>query len=226
VSASGHFLAVNSGTIAHMHRRIETMGLLFVPRGPPPRALVCFLHGIGESAEGAGHTYDRLQRLLRHGSPAALAAGGSPLVEGCLVLCPQRPERGSWERPEAEWVDLLVSDALRQHGGGAGPLALLLTGFSRGGEGVFHLAATGKHRWSALWAVDPALRPDMPPPPEGARVLVHHGTEQPGTEHRPAFNARIERAGGAVVALDADHTQTCRQAYSDPEAWARMLGAS
>ncbi|HYV48858.1 MAG TPA: hypothetical protein VFA20_28560 [Myxococcaceae bacterium] len=209
-----------------MHRRIETMGLLFVPRGAP-RGLVCFLHGVGESAEGAGHTYDRLQRLLRHGSPAALADGGSPLVEGHLVLCPQLPERRSWEQREAEWVDLLVSDALREHGGGAGPLPLLLTGFSRGGEGVFQLAAASKHRWSALWAVDPALRPDTPPPPPaGARVLVHHGTEQPGAEHRPAFNARIERAGGAVVALAADHTQTCRQAYSDPEAWARLLGAS
>jgi len=205
-----------------MHRRIETRGLLFVPEGAP-RALICFLHGVGESAEGAGHGHDQLQRLLRHGSPAALADSGSPLLEGCLVLCPQLPERRSWEAADAEWVDLLVSDALRAPGGHGAPG--LLTGFSRGGAGVFRLAAASKHRWPALWAVDPALQPDLPPPPAGARVLVHHGTEQPGAEHRPAFNARIEGAGGAVIPLAADHVQTCRQAYSDPEAYARLWGA-
>jgi len=205
-----------------MHRRIETRGLLFAPEGAP-RALICFLHGVGESAEGGGHTHDLLQRLLRHGSPAALADGGSPLVEGCLVLCPQLPERRSWEAADAEWVDLLVSDALGRHGGGDAPR--LLTGFSRGGEGLFRLAAASAHRWSALWAVDPALHPDTPPPPAGARVLMHYGTEQPGAEHRPAFAARIALAGGAAIDLAADHVQTCRQAYSDPEAYARLLGA-
>lgn len=206
-----------------MRLRIETRGLLFAPRGEP-RALICFLHGVGESAEGGGHSHDRLQRLLRHGSPAALADGGSPLVEGCLVLCPQLPERRSWEAADSEWVDLLVSDALREHGGTGAPR--LLTGFSRGGEGVFHLAAASRHRWPALWAVDPALHPSTPRPPAGARVLMHHGIEQPGAEHRPAFAELIERAGGAVIALDADHVETCRQAYADPEAYARLLGAS
>src|SRR5438067_1129716 len=147
-----------------MHRRIETRGLLFVPDAPP-RALVCFLHGAGESAEGAGHSYERLQRLLRHGSPAALADGGSPLLAGCLVLCPQLPERRRWQAPDAKWVDLLVTGALRDHGAAPGPL--LLTGFSLGGEGIFQLAAASKHRWSALWAVDPALQPGIPPPPSG-----------------------------------------------------------
>jgi poly(3-hydroxybutyrate) depolymerase len=212
---------------ARMHRRIETRGLLYIPEtGVETGAkapLVCFLHGAGESAEGAGHSYERLQRLLRHGSPAALAEEGSPLVAGCLVLCPQLPERRRWSAADAEWVDLLVSDAVRDHGGDPG--RLLLTGFSLGGEGVFRLASASAHRWSALWAVDPALQPGTPPPPPGARVLVHHGTEQPGAEHRPAFSQVIARAGGSQVALDADHTQTCRQAYSDAAAYARLLGA-
>ncbi|HEY8208229.1 MAG TPA: hypothetical protein VIG99_12155 [Myxococcaceae bacterium] len=204
-----------------MHRRIETRGILFVPDAPP-RALVCFLHGVGESADGAGHTSDRLQLLLRHGSPAALADAGSPLVAGCLVLCPQLPERRHWLPADAEWIDLLVGDALREHGAPAG--ALLLTGFSRGGEGIFQVASASRYRWSALWAVDPALQPGTPPPPSGARVLVHHGIEQPGAEHRPAFAARVAQAGGGVIALAADHVQTCRQAYSDAGAWARLLG--
>jgi hypothetical protein len=52
------------------------------------------------------------------------------------------------------------------------------------------------------------------------------GRSSPARSTSPAFAALVDRAGGAVVALEADHAQTCREAYSGPEAYARLLGAS
>src|SRR5260370_9797440 len=41
---------------------------------------------------------------MRPRSPAALEEGRSPSLAGCLVLCPQPPERRRWQAPDSEWV--------------------------------------------------------------------------------------------------------------------------
>jgi predicted esterase len=112
---------------------------MYVPSGPGPHPVLCFLHGVGEAAaDREGRQPQLLSKVLEHRSPGWHAENATPLVSRFLVICPQLGRQRRWEPADAEWVDALVSHAIRDHGGDQS--RLVLTGFSYGGEGTFQLA--------------------------------------------------------------------------------------
>ena len=206
------------------HQRLQSATertLVYVPRAPGPHAVLCFLHGAGESA---AHSQP-LTKLLENRSLPWHAENGSRHLRSLLLICPQLESRRRWEPSDAARIDELVREAAREHQADATRLAL--TGFSLGGEGVFQIAAASAFDWPSLWAVDPALQRVPPLPPGSARVLVHHGAEQPGAENMAAFAAGLglSALGGTsskrvLKVLRQDHSHTCSTAYADTEAYA------
>jgi len=204
-----------------MVRKIEIRSLIYAPETPGPHPVLCFLHGAGEAAaDRDDRQLHPLSRVLAHRSPGWHAENATPFVSRFLVICPQLGRTRRWEPADAEWIDPLVSHAINDHGGDASRLAL--TGFSRGGEGVFQIASASRHRWPTLWAVDPALQRMPPKPPDDVRVWVHYGNDQPGGEHMDLFREALglepfngdTSARRLVTALDEDHVGTCVAAYA------------
>jgi len=202
-------------------KKIESRSLTYIPEAPGPHPILCFLHGAGEAAaDRDGEQLQPLARVLAHRSPGWHAKNATPFVSRFLVLCPQLGRTRRWEPGDAEWIDPLVSHAINDHGGDAS--RLVLTGFSRGGEGVFQLASASRHHWPTIWAVDPALRRMPPTPADDVRVWVHYGNDQPGGENMEAFQTvlGLEAFSGdtsarrLVTALDEDHVGTCVAAYA------------
>jgi predicted esterase len=198
--------------------------LIFVPDGDGPHPVLCFLHGAGEAATDKNGNPQPLAKLLANGSPAWHADHGSPFVSRFLVICPQRHKRGRWTSSDAAWVDDVVEEAANEH---SGDLArLVLTGFSYGGEGAFHVAPASRLNWPTIWSVDPALQPSSPAPPATTRVRIDHGDEQPGGEHMAAFAAKLgidnlagSHAGRLIIKLDANHAETSVRAYRQPQVY-------
>jgi dienelactone hydrolase len=184
--------------------------------------VLCFLHGAGESAAHGRP----LTKLLDNRSLPWQAESGSRHVQSFLLLCPQLDSRRRWEHSDAPRIDELVREATREHQ--ADPTRLALTGFSLGGEGVFQIAAASSFDWPTLWAVDPALQRMPPLPPRSARVLVHHGAQQPGADNMPAFAASLgllaqgdsPSSQRVLKVLREDHSHTCSTAYADADAYA------
>jgi predicted peptidase len=202
-------------------KKIESRALTFVPDGPGPHPVLCFLHGAGEAAaDRDGQRPQPLTRVLTHCSPGWHAENRTPFVARFLVICPQLGQVRRWEPEDAQWVDALVAHAIDQHGGDASRLAL--TGFSLGGEGTFQLASASRHRWPVIWAVDPALQRIPPIPTDDVRVWVHHGSDQPGGINMNTFaellglqTFRDDRPARRVIsALQEDHVGTCVTAYA------------
>ena len=202
-----------------MVTRLECRSLIYVPDGPGPHPLLCFLHGVGEAASNSGGDPQPLTTVLEHKSPGWHAEHATPFISRFIVICPQLERQRRWERSDAGWIDGLVSYVIDTFHGD--PSRCILTGFSYGGEGVFQLAAANMRPWSTIWAVDPALQRVPPIPPVNVRVWVHHGSQQPGGENMPAFSSALalEPAEGArtsrrlVTALREDHTGTSVVAY-------------
>jgi predicted peptidase len=207
-------------------KRIESRALIFVPDGPGPHPVLCFLHGAGEAAaDRTGQQLQPLTRVLTHHSPGWHAENGTSFAARFLVICPQLGQVRRWEPEDAEWVDALVSQAINQHGGDETRLAM--TGFSLGGEGAFQLASASRHRWLAIWAVDPALQRIPPTPADDVRVWVHHGNDQPGGTNMSRFaeTLGLEAFGGdrsarrLLSVLQEDHVGTCLTAYAAPQVY-------
>jgi poly(3-hydroxybutyrate) depolymerase len=179
------------------------------------------LHGAGESAAHG----QPLTKLLENRSLPWHAENGSRHLRSFLLICPQLESRRRWEASDAPRIDELVRQAAREHQ--ADPARLALTGFSLGGEGVFQIAAASELDWPSLWAVDPALQRVPPAPPSSARVLVHHGAQQPGSENMAAFATSLglsvqasARSQRVLKVLRQDHPRTCSAAYADTQAYA------
>jgi predicted peptidase len=207
-------------------KRIESRALIFVPDSAGPHPVLCFLHGAGEAAaDRRGERLQSLNRVLTHRSPGWHAENGTSFVTRFLVICPQLGQVRRWEPDDADWVDSLVSNAIDRHGGDATRLAL--TGFSLGGEGAFQLASVSRYRWTAIWAVDPALQRTPPMPADDVRVWVHHGSDQPGGAHMGAFAKTLgleafrgDRSARRVISvLQKDHVGTCIAAYAMPQVY-------
>jgi predicted esterase len=204
-----------------MVQKIESRSLMYVPDGSGPHPVLCFLHGAGEAASDCdGGQPQLLSSVLSHRSPGWHAENATPFVSRFVVICPQLGRRRRWEPADTEWVDALVSHAIRDHGGD--PARLVLTGFSRGGEGVFQLASASQFSWGTIWAVDPALQRMPPKPAADVRVWVHYGNDQPGAENMDAWRKELglepfsddTSARRVVTALDEDHVGTCVAAYA------------
>ena len=209
-----------------MVKTIESRALIFVPDGPGPHPVLCFLHGAGEAASDRdGLQLKPLTRVLTHRSPGWHAENGTSFVARFLVISPQLGRVRRWEPDDAEWVDALVRHAIEQHGGDATQLAL--TGFSLGGEGAFQLASASRYRWPAIWAVDPALQRTPPMPADDVRVWVHHGNDQPGGTNMSVFAKALgleafrgDRSARRVISsLQEDHVGTCIAAYATPQVY-------
>ena len=209
-----------------MVRKIESRSLMYVPSDPGPHPVLCFLHGVGEAAaDRESRQPQLLRRVLEHRSPGWHAENATPLVSRFLVICPQLGRQRRWEPADAEWVDALVSHAIRDHGGDQS--RLVLTGFSYGGEGTFQLAGASKFRWSTIWAVDPAIQRTTPRPAADVRVWIHYGNQQPGRENMVAFREDLglepssenNAAQRLVTELDKDHVGTCVAAYATAEVY-------
>jgi len=207
-------------------KRIESRALIFVPDGPGPHPVLCFLHGAGEAAaDRDGQRLQPLARVLTRRSPGWHAENATSFVARFLVICPQLGRVRRWEADDAEWIDALVSHAIDQHGGD--PAQLALTGFSLGGEGAFQVASASRYRWRVIWAVDPALQRIPPMPADDVRVWVHHGNDQPGATNMNAFaNALglkaldgIRSSRRVIAVLQEDHVRTCIAAYATPEVY-------
>jgi hypothetical protein len=203
-----------------MVQTIETRSLIYVPDSPGPHPVLCFLHGAGEAAADRESQPQPLTQVLVHQSPGWHAENATPFVSRFLVILPQLGHVRRWEISDAEWVDALASYAINDCGGDAARLAL--TGFSLGGEGAFQLASASRHRWSTIWAVDPALQRLPPTPADDVRVWVHYGNDQPGGENMEVFAKALglipfsgdRSARRLVTALNEDHVGTCVAAYA------------
>jgi predicted esterase len=101
----------------------ELAALKFPANEPNSRAVVVWLHGVGE--RGADPSV-----VANYGLPAALASGRA--VSTCDVLCPQLPEGG-------EWNSHLVRDLIL-HAKPSYDIVVLI-GYSLGGLGVFDSVA-------------------------------------------------------------------------------------
>src|SRR5215468_6823220 len=151
--------------VRHVRKVQDRDVLVYVPSGPGPHPILCFLHGAGEAAQ---HEDGRVQPpdvVENHGPPAAVRdkpdaahwpsiAQARQALQPFLVVCPQRDKYGQWQSRDGEWVVDAMNEAAREFNGDA--KRRYLTGFSWGGLGVLRMA-TGKQReeWAAFWAVDP-----------------------------------------------------------------------
>jgi predicted esterase len=216
-----------------MLKTTHPRSLVYIPDGPGPHPILCFLHGKGEAAtqDSEGTEQEPLHKLLRHRSPAWHAEQGSSFVRHFLVICPQLEIVRRWERSDSAWIDELVERAIREHEGDGARLAL--TGFSYGGEGTFQVAAASGLHWSSIWAVDPALQRVPPLPKPGVRVWVHYGDAQPGAHNMPSFAEALslefwkgDFAARRIVTPFADrgHGETCSAAYAQRQVYDWLLG--
>src|SRR4051794_34665234 len=128
--------------------RIESRALIYLPDGRGPHPVICFLHGAGEGATDEQGRPQPLAKVLEHRSPAWHAETGSPLTARFAVVCPQLESGRRWEPEDAPWIDGLVESVHADRS------RLVLTGFSRGGEGAFQIASRSRLAWKTLWAVD------------------------------------------------------------------------
>lgn len=204
-----------------MVRKIENRSLVYVPGASGPHPVLCFLHGAGEAAaDRDGLNPQSLDAVLAHGSPGWHAENITPFVSRFLVICPQLGRTRRWEPSDAEWVDGLVAQAVGRNDGDVSHL--VMSGFSRGGEGAFQLASASGHRWQTIWAVDPALQRMPPQPADDVRVWVHYGLERPGGANMQAFATALGlasfkgdmSASRLVTALKENHVGTARAAFA------------
>jgi predicted peptidase len=191
--------------------------LIYVPEGAGPHPVLCFLHGAGEAALSKKGGRQSLDKLLEHQSPAWHSENRSSFIGRFLIICPQLESYRRWEGEEARSVDELVNFATNLYNGD--PSRLALTGFSYGGDGTFQIACRSRLRWSAIWAVDPALQRTTPRPNSDVRVWVHHGSEQPGKEYMPKFITDLglqlwpQNPRRVLTALKTNHVTTCVEAF-------------
>jgi ketosteroid isomerase-like protein/dienelactone hydrolase len=234
--------------VRHLRKCEDRDVLVYVPSGPGPHPILCFLHGAGEAAQ---HEDGRVQPpdvVENHGPPAAVRdkpdaahwpsiAQARQALQPFLVVCPQREKYGQWTSRDGEWVVDAMNEAAREFNGD--PKRRFLTGFSWGGLGVLRMA-TGKQRdeWAAFWAVDPSPERSA----ARGRFLVHHGTrftEGDAKTYRNGINADLKDifnlkqkakewwalpdAHQAFLELKLEHVPTCQAAYADPDAYKWLL---
>jgi len=209
--------------------RLEHRFLVYVPQGDGPHPVLCFLHGAGEGARDKKGSPQLLEKLFEHQSPAWHAENGTPFGSRFLLVCPQLERYRRWEPTDASLIDAVVETAISDYKGDKS--RLVLTGFSYGGEGAFQIASESTHRWSTIFAVDPALQRVPPYPAADVRVWVHHGRQQPGTHNMDSFaqGLGLQPWTGALGASrvltnsDTDHGPTCAQAYVQADVCNWML---
>ena len=204
---------------------------VYPPVGPATRPgqqypVLCFLHGRGEAL--AANNPDG---VAAHGSPASHAQVGSTWTAPFIVVCPQRRDEGRWDETDAAKFHSVLDKVIAEHNGRADKI--FLTGFSLGGDAVFWFASYPRgDRFQRLWAVDPAIQPDTPVPPQARPVLLHHGDRMrevvAGFQRRGAGLLNWPTAGAPVGGrfvcdLRLPHTDTCREAYLDQRAYNWLL---
>ena len=145
--------------------------------------ILCFLHGIGQSADNRrrgdpGPVPRQLDVVGNNQSPPRRWRAGDPRFTRFIIVCPQLESRRAWDPiVHAPAVRQLIAVGLaaglpadiargfpvRDILGipNAAGRRKLLTGFSAGGAGVFDfadesLASENEDFWTALWSVAPA----------------------------------------------------------------------
>src|SRR5688572_27916764 len=100
-------------------KRIERRAVIHVPdsEGPPP--VLCFLHGVRESAAGdSARTIPQLvAKLFANGSPPKHAEDSSRFVRPFIVVSPQLSEPRRWESTDCAWVEPIIRAAINEYGG-------------------------------------------------------------------------------------------------------------
>ena len=178
--------------------------------------LILFLHGSGERGED-------LQRVKRYGPPRYLEAG---LELPAYLVAPQCPGDRAWDSLLDELEDL-VEHLLKAY-----PIAadqISLTGFSMGGFGAWRWALHRPDRFSALAPVAGSGAGHE----EGASLrdlcslrrlpiwIIHGAADRHvPVEGADAYADALERCGATCRYsrnAEADHGETCRVAYGQPE---------
>ncbi len=195
---------------------------------------LCFLHGKGEAAKN-GDEKQSNEVLMNHGSPPWHCAINSPLIQGFIVVSPQRPNPGRWTQRDFEEVTQILRTIYENFRGD--PKRSYLTGFSYGGQAVFdfvHWAEALSEKdpskrveWAALWPVDDAS--DQPRKSCNVkRIWLHFGTWKPGPHNSTFKNLNLSEVGAFrnghphadhlytdYGPFDYNHTATCVAAYAD-----------
>jgi hypothetical protein len=213
-------------------KQIESRALIHVPDGKGPHPVLCFLHGMGEAAtsDSEGRVPQLLSRVLVHEAPGWHAQQNSAFISRFIVVSPQLEIRRRWQPSDATWIDALMRSVLREHDGDESRLTL--SGFSLGGEGIFHVAGASSLAWPTLWAVDPAVRQMPVIPAESTRVWVHYGSwARTQIQLLPEFLVALAvtpwrgdpSARRVVSELSEDHEATCKAAYGSAQVYDWLL---
>jgi hypothetical protein len=182
--------------------------------------LLVFLHGRDEGAPT-----DIAAALTRHGP---LAPTAHPAARGVFAIAaPQLPVQGDRWLDHAEQVRAVVAEVVRESP--IDPDALVLCGFSFGGNGVLDLGLHQPDLWSALWAVDPTRVPAATP---GQPVWLSGGSlARPlvGDFLRRLVLVRAEAADASDRVWEdagSDHAGTARIAFASPRPYAWLRARS
>ena len=184
---------------------------------PPPRPVLCFLHGYDEAAP-----VPIRRGVTRHGplSPQSAPAARRDFI----VVAPQLPTAGDHWHRYAGVVREIVQHVQATHR--RDPARTYLTGFSFGGNGVFDLALRQRDFWTALWAVDPTR---VPAEDSQRPVWLSSGAVSRRGKARFIERMRLapleETPPGRRVYLDQghDHVGTATAAYRDERIYRWLL---
>lgn len=194
------------------------------PDSEPPAdgwPLIVFLHGTVERGTD-------LKKLTRRGPLAYRADGGQ---FSCYVAAPQCPSTTTWFHLHDEleqWLDMLL---MAHH---IDFDRVILTGFSLGGFGTLDWAYRSPDRFAALVPVAGVGAPDGKRNPcDLASIPMwiiagrrDHAVSASGSE---AFIASMKQSCGtepSYTLYNANHVETARQAYRNPELYNWMLSQS
>jgi predicted peptidase len=189
---------------------------LFVPEeyhGDQPFPLLVYLHGSGaRGTDGSKPTKDGLGPLVK----------AQEKTFDMLVLFPQS-ETGDWEAdtPEGQRALAILADVVRDYA--VDRQRLYLTGTSRGGFGVWSLAARHPDKWAAVVPIcgggDPATAPAFKHLP----CWCFHGAEDKviNVSQSQRMIEALRTAGGTPRYTEyPDVGHGCwGRAYATPELW-------
>jgi len=220
--------------------------LLLIPGGVNAETpILCFLHGIGQSADdqrpnNPGPVPQQLDVVCANQSPPRRWRAGDPRFTRFIIVCPQLDTRRPWDPGvDAPAVRQLITNLAagfpQQNIPGipnAARRRKLLTGFSVGGAGVFDFAEESLARnpdfWAALWSVAPGNlstvpRGQFPPQPRSDwPVVPHYGnadlTVPPPVPPPPPWLPVNTRDRIYRVLAARSHGDTCVVAYRNPDA--------
>jgi predicted peptidase len=203
--------------------------LLFLPQsyGKDLRQqwpLMIFLHGLAKR----GDTIEALEELKKDGPPMIVEERPDfPFI----VLSPQCPSDSYWEG-QLNQVDKLVDEVV--HNYAVDTNRIYLTGLSMGGYGSWHYALSEPEQFAAIVPIAGGHIPQSDEVPDNICDLkytptrVFHGNQDDVVLPRQSevLVEALEACGSDVrftLYPDADHDDSWKHAYSDPELYEWLL---